>query len=110
MYPFQYGPAQGNDYQRSPRILHILLVEDHDDTRKAMEMFLRVQGHRTQVAAGVEEALDLAAKSNARFDLLLSDLRLPDGTGWNLFTALVVRVRDWRWIESKNLPSVVKVE
>ena len=68
--------------------MHILLVEDHDDTRKAMGMFLRAHGHRTQVAAGVQEALDLAAKSDTRFDLLLSDLRLTDGTGWNLFTAL----------------------
>jgi CheY-like chemotaxis protein len=68
--------------------LRILLVEDHDDTRKAMGMFLRAHGHRTQVAAGVQEALDLAAKSDTRFDLLLSDLRLPDGTGWDLLRRL----------------------
>ena len=63
-------PPQGNDYQRSPRILHILLVEDHDDTRRGMELFLRAHGHRTQVAAGVQEALDLAATFDTRFDLL----------------------------------------
>ena len=88
MYPFQYGPAQGNDYQRSPRILHILLVEDHDDTRRGMELFLRAHGHLTEVAAGLQEALDLAARSDTRFDLLLSDLQLPDGNCWDLLRRL----------------------
>src|ERR1700752_2713636 len=88
MYPFQYGAAQGNDYQRSPRILHVLLVEDHDDTRRGMELFLRAHGHRTEVAAGVQEALGLAATSDTRFDLLFSDLRLPDGNGWDLLRRL----------------------
>lgn len=88
MYPFRSGPAQGNDYQRSPRILHILLVEDHDDTRRSMELFLRAHGYRTQVAGGIQEALDVAATSDNRFDLLLSDLRLPDGTGWDLLRQL----------------------
>src|SRR5262245_18864691 len=88
MYLFHSGPPQGNDYERSPRILHILLVEDHDDTRWGMELFLRTHGHRAQVAAGVQEALDLAATFDTRFDLLLSDLRLPDGNGWDLLRRL----------------------
>jgi CheY-like chemotaxis protein len=40
------------------------------------------------VAAGVQEALDLAATSDTRFDLLFSDLRLPDGNGWDLLRRL----------------------
>jgi CheY-like chemotaxis protein len=86
--PASIWTPQGNDYQRSQRILHILLVEDHDDTRRGMELFLRAHGHRTQVASGVQEAMDLAATSDTGFDLLLSDLRLPDGNGWDLLRRL----------------------
>ena len=68
--------------------MHILLVEDHDDTRRGMELFLRAHGHLTEVAADVQEALDLAATSDSRFDLLLSDLQLPDGNGWDLLRRL----------------------
>jgi uncharacterized protein YjbJ (UPF0337 family) len=71
-----------------PQILHILLVEDHDDTRRAMEVFLLAHGHLTEVAAGVQEAVDLAATSDSEFDLLLSDIQLPDGNGWDLLRRL----------------------
>ena len=42
----------------------------------------------TSGEAGVQAALDLAANSGTRFDLLLSDLRLPDGNGWDLLRRL----------------------
>ena len=32
----------------------------------------------------MQEALDLAATPGTRFDLLLTDIRLPDGNGWEL--------------------------
>ena len=48
----------------------------------------RALGHWTQVAVGLQAALDLAARSDTRFDLLLSDLRLPDGNGWDLLRRL----------------------
>jgi CheY-like chemotaxis protein len=53
-----------------------------------MELFLRAHGHRTQAAAGVQKALDLAVKSDTLFDLLLSDLRLPGGSGRDLLRRL----------------------
>ena len=68
--------------------MHILLVEDHDDTRRAMELFLRGRGYLTEAAADVQEALYLAATSDTQFDLLLSDLQLPDGNGWDLLRRL----------------------
>jgi CheY-like chemotaxis protein len=37
---------------------------------------------------GVQEALNLAATSHMGFDLLLSDLRLRDGNGWDLLRRL----------------------
>jgi hypothetical protein len=45
MYPFNPGPSAGDDNESSSRILHILVVEDHDDTRRGMELFLQALGH-----------------------------------------------------------------
>ena len=36
----------------------------------------------------MQEALDLAATPGTRFDLLLTDIRLPDGNGWELLRRL----------------------
>ena len=69
------------------RSLSILVVEDHPDTRRALEMFLQLLGHQTKLAADIREALEMAA-AGSRFDLLLSDLRLPDGNGWDLLRRL----------------------
>jgi CheY-like chemotaxis protein len=45
----------------APRSLSILVVEDHSDTRRALEMFLQLLGHQTKLAADVKEALEMAA-------------------------------------------------
>ena len=73
--------------QRSPS-LRVLLVEDHADTRVALEKFLKALGHRPKVAQNMEEALLLGCAENRKFDLLLSDIRLPDGDGWELLLRL----------------------
>jgi signal transduction histidine kinase len=66
--------------------LRILLVEDHADTARAMRHLLKADGHAVQWAADVAGGLKLAAAH--KFDLLLSDLGLPDGTGVDLMRAL----------------------
>jgi CheY-like chemotaxis protein len=88
MYSLKSGPAHRDGDEGSSLILHILVVEDHADTRRGMELFLQALGHWTQVAGGVQAALDLVATSDTPFDLLLSDLRLPDGNGWDLLGRL----------------------
>jgi len=59
--------------------LSILLVEDHEDTLRIIARLLERQGYTVRPARSVSEALDLAA--GERFDLLVSDLNLPDGSG-----------------------------
>ena len=59
--------------------LHILLVEDHADTAEAMADLLSLMGHRVTAAGTVAQALETARRE--RFDLVLSDLGLPDGSG-----------------------------
>lgn len=66
--------------------LRILLVEDHEDTRRAMERLLVRWGHVVHCAGDVAQALEIASANE--FDLLLSDLGLPDGTGAGLLMKL----------------------
>jgi hypothetical protein len=57
----------------------ILLVEDHTDTRMVLSSLLGRSGYRIITANRVREALELL--KHMRFDILLSDLGLPDGDG-----------------------------
>jgi CheY-like chemotaxis protein len=59
--------------------LDILLIEDHEDTAEVMSQLIRGLGHEVAVADSVASALALT--SHSRFDLVLSDIGLPDGTG-----------------------------
>ena len=66
--------------------LHILVVENHPDTRQGINAFLKALGHRAAFAEDKAGALARARRST--FDLLLSDISLPDGTGWELLQTL----------------------
>jgi two-component system CheB/CheR fusion protein len=66
--------------------LRILLVEDHDDTARIMRRLLTTDGHAVEWAADIATGLKLAATHP--FDLLLSDLGLPDGSGVDLMCSL----------------------
>src|SRR6185369_11627381 len=64
----------------------ILLVEDNGDTAQTMKMLLTECGYVVETVADVRQALK--AVESANFDLLLSDLGLPDGTGIDLMQEL----------------------
>lgn len=70
--------------------LKVLLVEDHEATRDTLVNLLRKRGFTVMPAGSITEALLLARVGT--FDLLISDLGLPDGDGCELITAL--RVND----------------
>jgi CheY-like chemotaxis protein len=65
-----------------PVPLRIFIVENHADTLLGMTMYLEQEGHTVLAARSVKEAL--AALAGAQFDVLLSDIGLPDGDGWEL--------------------------
>jgi two-component system, chemotaxis family, CheB/CheR fusion protein len=71
---------------RAGRALKILLVEDHADTGRTLRRLLVANGHTIEWACDVASALRLAEVQ--AFDLLLSDLGLPDGTGHDLMRIL----------------------
>src|SRR5258706_228198 len=71
--------------------LKILLVEDHEDSRSAMTRLLRTLRHRIASASRMSDALTLAGRFD--FDLLISDIGLPDGSGLDLMRTLSARQR-----------------
>jgi len=64
----------------------LLVVEDHQPTLAALSGLLRRQGHDVVTASTVEAALALAASH--QFDLVITDLGLPDGSGADLMLQL----------------------
>jgi PAS domain S-box-containing protein len=66
--------------------LRVLLVEDHADTAQTMARLLVGMGHHPRVAHTLAEALRIS--SEGRFDLLICDIGLPDGSGLDLLAML----------------------
>ena len=62
--------------------VNILLVEDHGQSLLATARLIRGMGHAVRTASGVVTATALL--NSETFDLLLADIELPDGTGWEL--------------------------
>jgi hypothetical protein len=65
--------------------LRILLVEDHPDTAEMLSTLLRFHGFEVEVAGSITSAISLAT---AGCDVLISDVRLPDGSGMELMRRL----------------------
>jgi len=59
----------------------ILIVEDHDDTRRAFAGLLRSWGH--QVFTSASAADGLANLARKKVDVILSDIGLPDESGYS---------------------------
>ncbi len=88
-------PAPPDAPRSAMQSLHVLIVEDHADTRSILQRLLMRWGHRVAAAASVAQAR--AALADGSFDLLLSDLGLPDGTGYEVIAA---------WREKSAAPAV----
>ncbi len=83
------GPT--NNPVASPRTLHlrILVVEDHAETRTSLTRLLQARGHLVRSADSARAALDISNRNV--FDLLITDVGLPDGNGWHLLKTLRLR-------------------
>jgi len=65
---------------------HILIVDDEPDIRALVEIALSRMGLRTDSAASLAEARERLAAQ--RFDLCITDMRLPDGNGVSLVSEI----------------------
>jgi CheY-like chemotaxis protein len=70
----------------SQRQIRVIVVEDHAASAEGLNRFLCAVGYKVFVATDMSSALSLA--SAVEFDVLLSDLALPDGSGWELMKRL----------------------
>ena len=71
--------------------LRVFVVESHPDTLACYSLYLKALGHVVTLARNVTEAL--ASWPLVEHDMLISDLRLPDGDGWELLSQLIPRPR-----------------
>ncbi len=63
----------------------ILVVEDHDDGREFLRRILQADGHRVDAVGTCADAREkLACSEGTPYDLMLTDVGLPDGSGWDL--------------------------
>lgn len=65
---------------------HVLVAEDNEHVSELLRTCLEERGYRVSVAASLSDSLALAKAEPV--DLLLSDLRLKDGMGWDLLSRL----------------------
>lgn len=70
--------------------LRICVVENHADTRQMLFVLLTQQGHQVGLADCCSAAQTMFGDHD--FDVLISDIGLPDGNGWQLLENLAQRL------------------
>jgi CheY-like chemotaxis protein/two-component sensor histidine kinase len=95
VFPTSDAAAQSRAPEGHPAVergkTKLLLIEDHADTARALVRLLVTRGYDVQTEASVAAAF--RAVEREPFDLLLCDLGLPDGTGFELLEK-VKKTRD----------------
>ncbi|MDB6151706.1 MAG: multi-sensor hybrid histidine kinase [Chthoniobacteraceae bacterium] len=84
--------AGGSGATKSPQArksLRVLLVEDHEDSNYSLTQLLKKRGYEVCSTRSVATALEAAEQFN--FDVLVSDMGLPDGTGNDIITSLTIK-------------------
>jgi signal transduction histidine kinase/ActR/RegA family two-component response regulator len=91
--PVATVPADGDGARRDqkPDVTdakrhRVLVVDDHEDTCTGMKMMLQRRGYDITVAHNADQALEKAGEQ--QFDLLISDIGLPDRSGYELMKEL----------------------
>ena len=74
----------------------ILVIDDEPDLRTLYELTLLREGYRVDTAGSVQEALQLL--NAQRFDVVITDMRLPDGLGTEILSHMKTHHRSERSI------------
>ncbi|WP_332826946.1 sigma-54-dependent transcriptional regulator [Ramlibacter sp.] len=75
---------------------HVLVVDDEPDLRTLYELTLLREGYRVDAAGTLEEAWQLLGQ--AKFDAVITDMRLPDGLGLELLQRMGAQQRSERCV------------
>jgi CheY-like chemotaxis protein len=73
------------------KALRVLIVENHADTLQSLKLYLEDCGHQVSTALTLTQALQRLSASP--FDVLICDIGLPDGNGWELMDRLPKKVK-----------------
>jgi len=76
-----------NAEPEAPPGVRLLVVEDHLDTLATLTRLLERRGYVIRSAGSIKEALEVAREYD--FDVLISDIGLPDGRGTELLEQLI---------------------
>jgi two-component system, NtrC family, response regulator PilR len=71
--------------------LRILVVDDEPGIRQMLDILFRRAGYDVVQAAGHRQALEALRQSPQPFPVVLTDLRMPDGSGLDVLTASKTR-------------------
>jgi CheY-like chemotaxis protein len=71
--------------------LHVLIVDDHDDSREVLSTVLRVCGARVSQASSARVALRMVLEG-ARPDVVVTDLQMPNEDGYWLLREIVTHL------------------
>ena len=71
-----------NEAMSASKKLRLLLVDDHSDTRVVLSRLLSKSGHEVVTADSAQNALEIL--NGHRFDALISDIGLPETSGYEL--------------------------
>lgn len=80
----------------APQPAQVLVVDDEPDLRTLYELTLVREGYRVECAGNLQQARELLAAR--RYDVLISDMRLPDGLGLELLQQLAQQQRTERCV------------
>jgi len=83
--------------------LKILIVEDDQDSREVLQLFLEQSGAIIQSAESAAEAINLLDKSNSNLpDAIVSDLAMPEEDGYSL----IARIREFPVEKGGEIPAL----
>ena len=66
----------------SSRAMQVLIVEDNPDSRETLKRYLTGRDYDVASAGNLRTGIEFLSKG--RFDAIISDIALPDGTGYTL--------------------------
>ncbi|MBE7367253.1 sigma-54-dependent transcriptional regulator [Ramlibacter pallidus] len=80
----------------NPSPAHVLVVDDEPDLRTLYELTLLREGYRVDAAGTLAEAWQLL--EGAKFDAVITDMRLPDGLGLEILNRMAAQQRRERCV------------
>jgi DNA-binding response OmpR family regulator len=69
----------------------LLVVEDEPEILMEVSSYLKRRGERVQTASGYDQAMRILAGNAEPIDMLISDARMPDGSGLDLIRHVLAK-------------------